>query len=240
MKVSDYIECIHVLKERFDEEIDRSLSLISIVNDVPFEELELMPIKEVQRLVLEINNELSRKHYEVHSVNGFHLVPNNRITLGNFIDLETYIHEPDDLTKCFAILYRKQRLDDWGNAEFEPVKFDIQERANVFLDFETSDVVGRLDTYKEFRNQIVESYKAIFGLDDDKEEVEPIDTSQLTKAEIREIEQEEKKKQEQARFSWESFVYWLSDNSLVNVEQVLNFPVVYALNMASMRKVFQE
>ena len=101
-------------------------------------------------------------------------------------------------------------------------------------------MVGRLDTYKEFRNQIVESYKAIFGLDDDKEEVEPIDTSQLTKAEIREIEQEEKKRQEQARFSWESFVYWLADNRLVNVEQVLNFPVVYALNMASMRKVFQE
>lgn len=240
MKVSDYIECIHVLKERFDEEIDRSLSLISIVNEIPFEELELMPIKEVQRLVGQINNELAQKHKEKDCVNGFHLVPNNRITLGNFIDLETYIHEPDDLTKCFAILYRKQRLDDWGNVEFEPVKFDIQERANVFLDFETSDVVGRLDTYKEFRNQIVESYKAIFGLDAEKEEEEPIDMSQLTKAEIREIEKEEKKRQEQARFSWESFVYWLADNSLVNVEQVLNFPVVYALNMASMRKVFQE
>lgn len=239
MRISDYIECMHVLKERFDEEIDRSLSLISIVNDVPFEQLELMPIKEVQRLVGDINIELSRKHYEVHSVGDFHLVPNNRITLGNFIDLETYIHEPDDLTKCFAILYRKQRLDDWGNVEFEPVKFDIQERANVFLDFETSDVIGRLNTYNEFRNQIVESYKAIFGLDDEKKD-EPIDFTGLTKAEIREIEEEEKKRQEQARFSWESFVYWLSDNSLVNVEQVLNFPVVYALNMASMRKVFQE
>ena len=99
--------------------------------------------------------------------------------------------------------------------------------------------IGRLNTYKDFRNQIVESYKAIFGLDDEKKE-EPIDFTGLTKAEIREIEEEEKKRQEQARFSWESFVYWLSDNSLVNVEQVLNFPVVYALNMASMRKVFQE
>ena len=240
MKISDYIECMHVLKERFDEEIDRSLSLIAIVKDIPFEKLELMPIKEVQMLVSEINIELSRKHYEVHSVNGFHLVPNNRITLGNFIDLETYIHEPDDLTKCFAILYRKQRLDDWGNTEFEPVKFDITERANLFLEFETSDVIGRLNTYKDFRNQIVESYKAIFGLDQEEKQEEEIDLSQLTKPEIAELEAQKKKEQEQARFSWESFVYWLSDNSLVNVEQVLNFPVVYALNMASMRKVFQE
>lgn len=239
MRISDYIECMHVLKERFDEEIDRSLSLISIVNEIPFEQLELMPIKDVQRLVGEINKELARKHYEVHTVNGFHLVPNNRITLGNFIDLETYIHEPDDLTKVIAILYRKTKRDEWGNIEYEPVRFDITERAKEFESIEHSDVVGRVSTYSDFRNQIVESYKAIFGLDDEKKD-EPIDFTGLTKAEIREIEEEEKKRQEQARFSWESFVYWLSDNSLVNVEQVLNFPVVYALNMASMRKVFQE
>lgn len=239
MKVSDYIECLHVIRERFDEEIDRSLSLISIVHDTPFEDLELMPIKEVQRLVNEINTDLARKHYEVNTVGGFQLVPNNRITLGNFIDLETYIHEPDNFTKCLSILYRRQRLDSWGNAEFEPVKFDITERAKQFETFEHSDVIGRIETYSKFRNKIVESYKSIFGLDKEDKEEDP-DLSQMTKPEIAEYEAQKKKEQEQSRFSWESFVYWLSDNSLVNVEQVLNFPVVYALNMASMRKVFQE
>lgn len=230
MKVSDYIQILKIKNERFDIELDRSLSMLSIYFDRDIEELEDIPITEVNRLIYEMQTFLSKEYKQGDSV------PHEKLTLGNFIDLETYLQNPEDLTKCIAILFRGQRKNKWGHIHYEPVEFDINERANEYLENEIETYLGSLNNYVKFRESIIDTYKSIFGLDEQESEIE---TDGLNASEIKEIEEEEKKRKAKEQYSWENFVYWLAGEKSVDVLNVLNFPILYALNMASMKKVYE-
>jgi len=232
MKVSDYIEILNVKNERFDNELDRSISMLSIYLDEDIEDVELMEVKEVNRQILAMNDFLNSPPSDGHSA-----IHNTKITLGNFIDLETYLQSPNDLTKCLAILFRKSKLNEWGHVVYEPVNFNINERAETFNDEPIELYLKGLSSYIKFRESIVEQYKSIFGIGES--EPEEIDYADLTASEIMEIEAEEKKRKEKERYSWENFVYWLAGENLVNVEKVLEFPILYTLNMASMKKLYE-
>jgi len=230
MKVSDYIQILNIKNERFDLDLDRSLSMLSIYLDKDLEEIEELPINEANVLIHEMQSFLSQEFKQGNSI------PHEKLTLGNFIDLETYLQKPEDLTKCIAILFRKQKQNEWGHTIFEPVEFDITERSKIYLEHNIEGYLGSLNNYVKFRIHIVDTYKSIFGLDE--EETEP-ETEGLNAVEIKELEIEEQKRKEKSQYSWENFVYWLAGEDLTKVETVLNFPILYALNMASMKKVYE-
>lgn len=230
MKVSDYIEISKIKKERFDNELDRSLSMLSIYLDEDIEEIENKPVLEVNRFIIEMNDFLSKEH------EGLNSIPNTKATLGDFIALETYLTNPDDLPKCIAILFRQSKQNEWGHVIYEPVEFDIDERANTYIEQPIESYLNGLNKYVEFRQYIIDQYKSIFGLDDIEEEIE---TDGLNAGEIKEIEEAEIKRKAKEQYSWENFIYWLAGEDLTKVDSVLKFPILYALNMASMKKVYE-
>lgn len=231
MKVSDYIEILKVKNERFDNEVDRSTSMLSIYLDEDIEVIEEMPISVVNRSIFEMNTFLSQEF-----TTGAESIPNNKITLGNFIDLETYLQEPENLPKVIAILFRKKRHNEWLHIVHEPMTFDITERGNEYLDKDIENYLKGIGGYVKFREQVLTMYKSIFGGDEIEEEIE---TEGLTPDEIKEIEKDEELRRQRAKYSWENFIYWLAGEDLTKVEQVLNFPILYALNMASMKKLYE-
>lgn len=236
MKVSDYIQILKIQKERFDNELDRSLAMLSVYIDEDIEEIESKPVADVHRLIAEMNDFLNKEYPVNNLVRGLYYIPNNKVTLGNFIDLETYLQNPDDFGKVCAILYRECKHNEWNHPIYEPVDFDILDRKIHFELNDIQDYIGAVQDYVKFRSYVVDTYKSIFGLD---EVDEPIETDGLTPSEIKEIEEEEKKRQAKAQYSWENFVYWLAGEDLTKVETVLNFPILYALNMASMKRVYE-
>lgn len=230
MKVSDYIEILKIKRERFDNELDRSCAMLSVYLDEDIETIEERPIIEAQRLIYEMNDFLN-KSYPV-----LDCVPNDKILLENFIDLESYLQSPDDLGKCIAILFRNKMLNEWGHTIYEPVEFDLTDRSESLMDNDITLYLGGLNDYINFRQSVVDTYKSIFGLDEEETEIE---TDGLTENEIKEIEEDEKKREAKAKYSWENFVYWLAGEDLTKVDSVMKFPILYALNMASMKKVYE-
>ena len=230
MKVNDLIQINKIKKADFDSEFDRNVELISVYLDLDTDEVENMTVSELNKHLLDLNKILN-KNYKPKDA-----VPNSVLTLGNFIDLERYLQNPDNFGKVCAILHRKKRQNEWGHLEYEPVNFDIDERAKHYEDADIEDVVGGVNEYLKFRESIHSTYKTIFSID----EPEPVETDGLSEAEIRDLEKEIEKEKQVAQYTWEIFVYWLADNKLTDVEQVLNFPVIYALNLASMKKLINE
>jgi hypothetical protein len=230
MKVNDLIQINKIKKADFDSEFDRNVELISVYLDLDTDEVENMTVSELNKHLLDLNKILN-KNYKPKDA-----VPNSVLTLGNFIDLERYLQNPDNFGKVCAILHRKKRQNEWGHWGYEPVNFDIDERAKHYEDADIEDVVGGVNEYLKFRESIHSTYKTIFSID----EPEPVETDGLSEAEIRDLEKEIEKEKQVAQYTWEIFVYWLADNKLTDVEQVLNFPVIYALNLASMKKLINE
>jgi hypothetical protein len=230
MKVNDLIQINKIKKADFDSEFDRNVELVSVYLDLDTDEVENMTVSELNKHLLDLNKILN-KNYKPKDA-----VPNSVLTLGNFIDLERYLQNPDNFGKVCAILHRKKRQNEWGHWEYEPVNFDIDERAKHYEDADIDDVVGGVNEYLKFRESIHSTYKTIFSID----EPEPIETDGLSESEIRDLEKEIEKEKQVAQYTWEIFVYWLADNKLTDVEQVLNFPVIYALNLASMKKLINE
>lgn len=230
MKVNDLIQINKIKKADFDSEFDRNVELVSVYLDLDTDEVENMTVSELNKHLLDLNKILN-KNYKAKDV-----VPNSVLTLGNFIDLERYLQNPDNFGKVCAILHRKKRQNEWGHWEYEPVNFDIDERAKCYEDADIDDVVGGVNEYLKFRESIHSTYKTIFSID----EPEPIETEGLSESEIRDLEKEIEKEKQVAQYTWEIFVYWLADNKLTDVEKVLEFPVIYALNLASMKKLINE
>jgi hypothetical protein len=230
MKVNDLIQINKIKKADFDSEFDRNVELVSVYLDLDTDEVENMTVSELNKHLLYLNKILN-KNYKPKDA-----IPNSVLTLGNFIDLERYLQNPDNFGKVCAILHRKKRQNEWGHWEYEPVNFDIDERAKHYENADIDDVVGGVNEYLKFRESIHSTYKTIFSID----EPEPVETDGLSEAEIRDLEKEIEKEKQVAQYTWEIFVYWLADNKLTDVEQVLNFPVIYALNLASMKKLINE
>ena len=230
MKVNDLIQINKIKKADFDSEFDRNVELVSVYLDLDTDEVENMTVSELNKHLLYLNKILN-KNYKPKDA-----IPNSVLTLGNFIDLERYLQNPDNFGKVCAILHRKKRQNEWGHLEYEPVNFDIDERAKHYEDADIECVVGGVNEYLKFRESIHSTYKTIFSID----EPEAVETDGLSDAEIRDLEKEIEKEKQVAQYTWEIFVYWLADNKLTDVEQVLNFPVIYALNLASMKKLINE
>lgn len=217
MKLKELIQITKIKEAVFSSEYERSLELLSVYHDIDTEELEDKPLSWMHKELSQLNNELTKEYTPINPRK------RNKITLANFIDCERYLKTAEDMPKALAVLM----LD-----EIE----DITEDSKQFEEMDISECLGNLIVYREFRKEILDTYKSIF----EDSQPEPIDLTGLTQQEIKEVQEAELKESQKEQYSWEMFVYWLADNRIVDIERVLEFPVIYALNMASMKKIISE
>ena len=161
----------------------------------------------------------------------------NKLTLGEFLDLEFYFKENyiNNLQYIAAIFYRSNKQDEWGHTIIEPYEYDLEERSKLFIDLNITKLYGLIDYYLEWKSNIMEIYANVFEDPnfDKIENEEELDAKEL--ADIKKEIEEDKKK---AEWGWESVIYDLSNKDLTKYNDLFNTPFILVMNTLSMKKTF--
>jgi hypothetical protein len=170
------------------------------------------------------------KHYK-NTIGDYKLKPFNKITLGEFISLEAYFSDNyiEKLLNIIAILYRRVRVNEWGDEILESYNYHSNDRLDWFLDFQITDVFGLLPEYIKFREGIIDQYKNLMteSYEDDFET-----DSQMDAEELKEVEEQKKHK----KWAWEQLIWMLCQEDLTKFNAVCELPLILVFNFLGMRK----
>lgn len=155
------------------------------------------------------------------------------LTLGEFIDLEYLcgINYFQKLPDICAILYRKNRTNEWGHTVVEPRGYNETERADKFFDVSINDVYGVLQSYLNLKKKILDNYGEMLNeVDKEETEIEEIPSDELT-AEDQAAANQEKLA---AKWAWERVIHYYSQKSNLTFREVTNLPLIFFMNQLAM------
>ena len=229
--VATYMELRGLDKVPFDSNFDAEIERLSIIADIDTEELNEMDINEFREFTKQYSwykTPPTLKHEN--EINGLTL--KTSYTLGEFIDLNyLFENEAENFDKILSILYRYSNHDEWGNRVFEPLKFNLDQRKELFSEVLINDCFGAVVGFVKFKENFYNTYENLFNPiveSDENEEVE-MDSEDLR------AEEEEKKLN---AFSWERLIYDLCGGDLTKVDQMTDLPLILVFNMLSMKRTF--
>lgn len=184
--------------------------------------------------LVEINNKISWIEKQPstefkYKIGEFNFKELNALTLGEFIDLEHLfsINYISSLPEICAILYRKNKVDEWGNIEIEPRKYNEKERAEFFYGVKITEVFGVIQAYLTFKNKFLEVHENMFN---EPEDLEPLDPDE------EENKEDIEKEKLLTKWSWERIIFMLGNDSILNFDEVTEMPLVLVFNHLSMIK----
>jgi hypothetical protein len=207
--------------------------LISIVTDMTYDEIDELDLDEMVQMVADMkwSNTQPSKQYK-HELLGMKIKPLSKLCLFEYIDLDYYFNDNyhTNLDKICAILYRQSNVNEWGEVVLEPYEYDINVRAEKFLDLPITEVYGIVAEFLKFKEIFLDVYKNLFG--EAEEELTADDKAAMEPDEIKEVEAEVKNN----KWSWERMIYGLTDGDITKSEAVGALPLTYVFNMLGMKK----
>jgi hypothetical protein len=207
--------------------------LLAIVTDMSYDEVDELDIDEMVQMVADMKwaNTQPSKQYK-HELLGMKIKPLSKLCLFEYIDLDYYFNDNyhTNLDKICAILYRQSKVNEWGEVVLETYDYDINVRAEKFLDLPITDVYGIVAEFLKFRENFLDVYKNLFG--EAEEELTADDKAAMEPEEIKEVEAEVKNN----KWSWERMIYGLTDGDITKSEAVGALPLTYVFNMLGMKK----
>jgi hypothetical protein len=188
-------------------------------------------IAKLHFLNLEPSYQLKRK------VGPYELIPFTKLTFGAYIDLDKWLQEPyDNFTKIVSVLYRRTKINEWGELEYEPYRYNINTRAEEFENYFIADVYAAYSEFIVFRNKIIETYKFLFDTDENGDLTEE-EKEGLTEDDVKDINEYLKKLEEKKKFAWQDLAFNLASQDITKMRDVLELPIVMVLNNLAMMKV---
>lgn len=231
MEIRQLLEINQLRREDFNSSVDYKVEVVSICRDIDPEEIYEWPlpslIKEFGRVVKILNaSPTSSKSITVDSYT-FHKVPFNKLTLGEYIDMEHYLKRPDGLLGILLTLYRQEgRTSPISPIEYEPYGDFPKEREELFGRVRVEDVVGVKGEYTEWVELLHKSYSALFEpLPEEEEEEEGAKT-------ISELVARQNEEQQRS-FVWEGVILALTGGDATRYEEALKMPIIMVFNMLS-------
>lgn len=203
---------------------------LAILTDEPLDTIEDLEIEQLNAYVKELKWATSQPHARYrHTLLGMNIKPFSKLTLFDYIDLDHYFTDNyiGNLPKICAILYRATKKNEWGVDETEPYDYDIEARAELFLDLPITDMYGIVAEFLKFREKFLDNYKNLFGEPDANEDLTDLDPDEL-----KEVEHE----QRSAKWSWEYTIFNLTNGDITKSEAVGKLPLVYVFNILAMKK----
>ena len=214
---------------------EKYIEYLSIITETETEEWEDMDLDEVLDIIKNIEwlKTAPSSNFKT-SIDSFQLIDLNQLELGAYIDIEFF---KKDLFKNFhillAILYRKTKLNEWGETIIEPYEYDINKRSELFLDLSINDVYGIINHYHTFYENFINNYSNLFNQEVPEEELDPIE--ELSEEDKKEIAKEE----ERAKWAWEILLNNLTDNDITKYDKVLKLNLIFVFNHLSFKKLFK-
>ena len=214
------------------EVFNREIEILAIVADVSSEELEDLDIEEVTDMINEIKfvNSEPSKQYK-HQLNDYHFKPLDKLTIGEYIDLEFYFSKDynQHIGHIASIFYRQKSTNEWGVTIYEPYNFSPRQRFELFEDYCINDIYGIVPEFIAFRENFMETYGNLFYDDSDSDEEEDKPT---TSQESKDLQL----KKSELKWGWERLVYSLCNEDLTKFNEVINLPLIMTFNMLAMKK----
>ena len=207
--------------------------LLAIVTDMSYDEIDELDLDDMVQMVADMkwSNTQPSKQYK-HELLGMQIKPLSKLCLFEYIDLDYYFNDNyhTNLDKICAILYRQTKVNEWGEVVLETYDYDINVRAEKFLDLPITEVYGIVSEFLKFRENFLEVYKNLFGEAEDELTAE--DKAAMDPDEIKEVEKEVKNN----KWSWEHMIYGLTNGDITKSEAVGSLPLTYVFNMLGMKK----
>ena len=214
------------------EVFNREIEILALTADVSSEELEDLDIEEVTAMINEIKfvNSEPSKQYK-HQVNDYHFKPLDKLTIGEYIDLEFYFSKDynQHISHIASIFYRQKSVNNWGVTIFEPYDFSPRQRFELFEDYCINDIYGIVPEFIAFRENFMETYGNLFHDESDSDEEEDKPT---TSQESKDLQL----KKSELKWGWERLVYSLCNEDLTKFNEVINLPLIMTFNMLAMKK----
>jgi len=171
--------------------------------------------------------------------NGLVPKPLNDLTLGEFVDLESFQTDIEsNLSRVAALLWRKTRQNEWGNTIWEPYEYDLESRLVDFSTAPITSIYPILGVYQKWRQNFFENYAELFMTEEDKVEIEALEDEgnySRTEAKKAEILEERQKK-----WSWEALIWNMAGEDMCQIIPLLQLPVLLVFNMLSMKHSLSE
>jgi len=231
VSVSQWLELNTIDQLEYNSVFLQTIEALSILSDTDPEELEDLDPEELINLarnVSFIQREPSNKPKEL--IKGLKLKPLDRLTLGEFIDLEHYaVQFVQNFDILLSILYKRWKTDEWGNLIFEPYSYSIMSRKLLFHEVSINEVYGAVKNYIDYSNDFKKRYENLFNPIIEEEETE-LDEDDLK------AEAEEKVF---TKWSWEKLLYDLSNQDLTKIDAVTDLNLIFVFNMLSMVEELQ-
>jgi len=230
--VNQWVELNSIDQHEYNSVFLHTLEAISILSDTDPEELEELSPEELIDLASQVSfikREPSNKPKQ--AVKGFMLKPLDALTLGEFIDLEHYVSQSvQNFDILLSILYKKTKLDEWGNLIFEPYSYSIMSRKDTFRAVSINEVFGAVNNYVNYSNDFKQRYENLFNPVIEEDEGVELDAEDLK------AEAEEKVFN---KWSWEKLLYDIANEDLTKIDAVTDLPLVFVFNMLSMVEELQ-
>jgi hypothetical protein len=226
VNVNQWLELNTIDEEEYNSVFLQTIEALSILSDTDPEELEDLDPEELIDLAKKVSfvkREPSNKPKEL--VKGLKLKPLDRLTLGEFIDLEHYAMQfVQNFDILLSILYKRWKTDEWGNLIFEPYTYSIMSRKDTFQDVSINEVYGAVKNYIDYSNDFKKRYENLFNpvIEEDETELDEDDLK---------AEAEEKVF---TKWSWEKLLYDLANQDLTKIDAVTDLNLIFVFNMLSM------
>jgi hypothetical protein len=231
VSVSQWLELNTIDEEYHNSVFLQTIEALSILSDTDPEELEDLDPEELINLASKVSfikREPSNKPQEL--VKGLKLKSLDRLTLGEFIDLEHYAMQfVQNFDILLSILYKRWKTDEWGTLVFEPYSYSLMSRKDIFQKVSINEVYGAVKNYIDYSNDFKKRYENLFNPVIEEEETE-LDEDDLK------AEAEEKVF---TKWSWEKLLYDLSNQDLTKIDAVTDLNLVFVFNMLSMVEELQ-
>ena len=139
--------------------------MIEILCNVDLKDVMLLRVADSQEIVSIVSKLFDEKpdlvtRFKLNNVDyGFHPQLDD-LTLGEYIDLDTYIGDWENMEKAMNVLYRPVVVKLKGRYNISEYKLDTD---SVLLDMPMSAVMSSIFFFVEFRSGLIENYDELFG-----------------------------------------------------------------------------